>query len=129
MSSTFQQTKKLVEVVLNFLTKNIISYRSAFNGSTIEIISGTLDFSSATNVNVMFNGCNNLKDVMFKPNTLSLSISLAQSSKLTSESIQSIIDGLATVTTAQTLTLHADVKAKLTQTQLDTISSKNWNLA
>lgn len=59
------------------------------------------------------------------------SIDLLHSSKLSDSSIQNIIDSLAdlTGTTAQTLTFHADVKAKLTQTQLDTITSKNWNLA
>lgn len=129
MTTTFTQAKNLEEIVLNFSTKNIKDYTQAFSSCTaLKKIDGVLDFSSATNVQYMF-GCQNLEEVTFAPNTLSLSISLAQSSKLTSESIQSIIDGLATVTTAQTLTLHADVKAKLTQTQLDTISGKNWNLA
>lgn len=130
LTITFTYARDVKEIVLNFPTQNITSYSQTFSlCSALEKIVGVLDFSSTTNVNMMFNGCPNLKDVTFEPNTLSISISLAQSSKLTSESIQSVIDGLATVTTAQTLTLHADVKARLTQTQLDTISGKNWNLA
>ena len=115
---------------MNFSTKNIKDYTQAFSSCTaLKKIDGVLDFSSATNVRYMFDNCNSLEEMRFEPNTLSLSISLPNSSKLTSGSIQSVIDGLATVTTAQTLTLHADVKARLTQTQLDTISGKNWNLA
>ena len=130
LTMTFTYARDVKEIVLNFPTQNITDYIQTFSlCSALEKIVGVLDFSSTTNVNMMFNGCPNLKDVTFEPNTLSISISLAQSSKLTSKSIQSVIDGLATVTTAQTLTLHADVKARLTQTQLDTISGKNWNLA
>ena len=130
MVSTFAQAKKLEEIVLNFSTKNIKDYTQAFSGCTaLKKINGVLDFSFATNVRYMFDNCNSLEEMRFEPNTLSLSISLPNSSKLTNESIQSIIDGLATVTTAQTLTLRADVKARLTQTQLDTITGKNWNLA
>lgn len=129
MGGLFSVARALEEAVLNFSTKNVTLFGTTFNGSTVKRIIGSLDFSSATSVNNMFSACVNLEEVTFEPNTLSISISLAESRKLTSESIQSIIDGLATVTTAQTLTLHADVKAKLTQTQLDTISGKNWNLA
>lgn len=126
MSSTFHMTKALEEVNLSFLTKNITMYNNAFNSSAVKNIIGVLDFSSAINVTQMFNNCSNLKEVTFAPNTLSLSISLAQSSKLTSESLQSIIDGLATVTTAQTLTL---AKATvLTDEQKASINAKGWTL-
>lgn len=45
------------------------------------------------------------------------------------ESVRSIIDGLATVTSKRTLTLHTDVKSKLTDEQKSAIASKNWKLA
>lgn len=50
---------------------------------------------------------------------------------LTDECVQNIIDNLADLTgsTAQTLQLHTDVKAKLTDTQIASITSKNWTLA
>lgn len=129
MGNLFSKAKAVEEIVLNFSTKNVTLFSGAFNGSTVKQIIGAVDFSSATNVTNMFASCDNLEEVRFAPNTLSLSISLVNSSKLSADSVQSIIDGLATVTTAQTLTLRADVKARLTQTQLDTISGKNWNLA
>lgn len=62
--------------------------------------------------------------------TIGNSISLGSCTKLSAESVQSIIDHLATVTTAQTITFHADVKAKLTDEQKATITqTKGWTLA
>lgn len=70
-----------------------------------------------------------LTEIRFVPNTLSESIKIEQSSLLSNESVQSIIDGLATVTTTCTLTLHETVKAKLTDAQKNTITAKGWTLA
>ena len=77
-----------------------------------------------------FANCSSLVDITFS-GTIGKTISFAQSSKLSTASIQSIIDALADLTgeTAQTLTFHKDVGAKLTQAQKDTISAKNWTLA
>jgi hypothetical protein len=68
-----------------------------------------------------------LKNITFE-GEIGKNISFIHSSLLSAESIQSIIDGLVTVETAQTLTLHSDVTAKLTTEQFNTISSKNWEL-
>lgn len=127
MSSLFSQAKAVEEIVLNFLTKNVPLFDGAFSGSTVKQIIGAVDFSSATNVTNMFANCNNLEEVRFAPNTLSLSISLVNSSKLSAESVQSIIDGLATVDTAQTLTLNKAIA--LTDEQKATINAKGWTLA
>lgn len=58
------------------------------------------------------------------------SFSLAQSALLDDVSIQNIVDSLADLSgkTAQTLTLHGDVGAKLTDEQKATITAKNWTL-
>jgi hypothetical protein len=130
LNNTFTQTKNLTEVDLQFSTQQIKQYANTFSGSAIETISGTLDFTSATNVANMFNLCANLKNVTFAPNTLSISISLANSSLLTTDSVQSIIDGLKTLdegATAQTLTLHKNIV--LTDEQKATINAKGWTLA
>jgi hypothetical protein len=128
MLSTFTQAKKLEEVVLNFSTKNIKEFTQAFSGcSALKKIIGAFDFSSATSINYMFSNCNNLEDVRFEPNTLSISMSLVNSNKLSATSVQSIIDGLATVETAQTLTLAKAIV--LTDTQKATINAKGWTLA
>jgi hypothetical protein len=80
--------------------------------------------------NSTFNGCSNLENIVFE-GTIGNSISFANSPLLTTESVQSIIDCLKDLTgaTAQTLTLHADVKANLTEEQLATITGKNWSVA
>lgn len=101
----------------------------AWSYGIVEI--GEMDISNATVVNSMFNYCNNLERVSFVKGCIKISIGFAHSSKLDDVSIQSIIDGLADLTgkTAQTLTLHATVGAKLTDEQKATISAKNWTLA
>jgi hypothetical protein len=100
-----------------------------FLRSVIETIQEPLNIAKVTNTYYAFQECKNLKYIRFVAECIKVSIAFPHASLLTAESIQSIIDGLATVETAQTLTLHADVKAKLTQTQLDTITGKNWSLA
>ena len=77
-----------------------------------------------------FNNCSKLENVTFE-GELKLSISFVTSPLLSDASIQNIIDCLSDLTgqTAQTITFHADVKAKLTDEQIATITSKNWTLA
>lgn len=128
MNSTFSAASLLEEIVLDFSTKNIIQYESTFSGcKALKKILGVLDFSSATKVNRMFDGCTSLEEVTFAPNTLSISISLNVSSKLSAESVQSIFDGLATVETAQTLTLNG--YTKILQSQVDSANAKGWTVA
>ena len=89
----------------------------------------TLDLSGRTTTGDLFQNSQNIETLLFVPNTIKTSITFVKLSKLSAESIQSIIDGLATVETQQTLTLHTDVKSKLTENQLTTITNKNWVLA
>ena len=95
--------------------------------SMLETIQEPLDYSSMTNNASGFEGCIALKNIRFVPETIKLPITIP-SAVLSDESIQSIIDGLATVETAQTLTLHSEVGAKLTDEQLLIIASKNWEV-
>jgi hypothetical protein len=105
LSGAFWLSEGLEEVVLTFSTKNVTNYSSCFNLRSIKTIIGVLDFSSATNVNGVFGYENSLEDVTFEPNSLSISLNLSLCRKLSTESIQSIIDGLKTLeegATAQT---------------------------
>ena len=90
-----------------------------------------LDVSNGTNFTAMFNYSTKITNIKFVECCIKYSISFQHSPLLSDESIQSIIDGLADLTggTTQTLTLHADVKAKLTEEQIAQITSKNWTLA
>lgn len=99
----------------------------------LETIRGFIDFSSAININNAFQALSKLVNVTFKSNTLSKSVSFANSPLLSDASIQSITDGLADLTgqTAQVLTVHKDVRAKIESNpeQLASITDKNWTLA
>lgn len=93
-------------------------------------IKGELNVDTVYYENV-FTNCLLLKEVRFKESVISNSISFYSTSVLSDESIESIINGLKDLTgeTAKTLTFHEDVKANLTETQITTITSKNWTLA
>lgn len=121
---------KTIEIIGD--TSGITRYTNAFAGRTgLEEIIGDLNGSSAMTFSNAFNQLVLLREVRFVAETIKVSISFPQSSELSAESIQSIIDGLADLTgaTAQTIIFNANVKAKLTEEQIATITSKNWTLA
>lgn len=127
MGNAFASCRSLKEVEFVGDTKCITNSGSIFYECILlETIHGVLNFSLGIN---MVRRCERLKNITFAENIIVSSCSFLECGLLSDESIQSIIDGLATVETSQTLTLHADVKAKLTETQIATITSKNWTLA
>lgn len=105
--------------------------KAFYNRRGLIEIKGEFDMTSAYNAHNSFAGCKALETVRFKESTIGTNISFEYCSNLTDDTIQNIVDGLADMTdsTALTLTLHADVGAKLTETQKSTISSKNWTVA
>lgn len=70
-----------------------------------------------------------LKNVQFE-GVIGKNFTMERCSALTTESVQSVIDHLKDLTgqTAQTITFHATVGGKLTDTQKATIAAKNWTL-
>ncbi len=108
--------------------------RVFYNRAGLREIVGEFDLSqmsasnSATNA---FVTCEALETIRFKEGTIICDLSFAYSPKLTDETIQNIIDGLADLTggTTQTLTLHANVGAKLTDAQKTAASAKNWTIS
>ncbi len=110
-------------------TQNIKEWMYAFHTCPKLKVIETLDFSSVT-VTLGWNHFHNISEVeVFKvvPETLKVSANFSFSSKLINESKQSIFDGLAPVTTAQTLTLHKDTK--ILQSQVDSANAKGWTVA
>ena len=97
-----------------------------FSGSGIEVIEEPLDISLVTATSNAF-ACDNLREIRFVPETIKRVLDFSRCSKLSAQSIQSIIDGLATVTTAQTLTLNKSIT--LTDAQKASITAKGWTLA
>lgn len=86
-----------------------------------------LDFTSVEDATNAFHNCSSLEDITFVAETIKVDISFAYSSLLSNDSVNSIINGLATVETAQTLTLNSAIV--LTDEQKATINAKGWTLA
>ena len=92
---------------------------------------GTFDMTNCTTLANFAAQCTALETISFKAGTIKSNISIPNSPSLTDATIQNIIDGLADLTggTAQTLTLHATVGAKLTDAQKSAASAKNWTIS
>lgn len=97
----------------------------------LKYIYGELDCTNASSLQSMFMNDTLLEYVRFKKGSIYKNFEFSSQKNLTTETVQNIIDGLADLTgqTAQTITFHKDVKAKLTEEQIATITSKNWTLA
>lgn len=128
---TFRNTKASIIDVRKCDFSKATNLEWTFSSADIKEILGEIDMSATKTI-----PCDNtfnyvmLKEVRFKKETIYNSLNIPSRS-LSNESIQSIIDGLADLTgeTAKIITLSADVKAKLTDEQITTITSKNWTLA
>ena len=98
-----------------------------FGNNELETIQEPLNIAKVTNARMAFAGCSKLKDIRFVAECIKVSIAFEDSSALTADSTQSIFDGLATVETAQTLTLNANLK--ILQSQVDNANAKGWTVA
>lgn len=124
-NNVFRNTKKLKYVKGVNMSKST-ALRYTFSGSAIETIEEPLDFSQVSDTLNTF-ACDNLREIRFVSSTIKISLNFSRCSKLSAQSVQSIIDGLATVTTAQTLTLNSAII--LTDAQKASITAKGWTLA
>ena len=88
-----------------------------------------IDLSNNTR-NSAFSNASAIKYFRVAPGSIKVTQNIAKANLLEDGTIQSIIDGLADLTgaTAQTITFHADVGAKLTDAQKAAITAKNWTL-
>ena len=120
-----RNTKKL-KYVKGVNTSSSKDIRLMFSGSAIETIEEPLDISQVTYTANAF-ACTELKEIRFVSGSIKLSLNFSNCSKLSAESIQSIIDGLATVTTAQTLTFNSAIV--LTDEQKSAITAKGWTFS
>nr|DAJ16908.1 MAG TPA: hypothetical protein [Caudovirales sp. ctMlE25] len=101
----------------------------AFSSNNYLVTISKLDVSkcvTADSLKNTFHYCTSLKNVSFVENSIHVSVSFAYCSLLSAESVQSIIDGLATVTTAQTITFYKDIALSDEQKQI--INDKGWTL-
>ena len=105
--------------------------RCFMNLPKLREIRGTFDMSKSPSVsNAFHQGSNAVEEIRFAQGTIYSNIAIGKWGNLSDESIQSIIDGLADMTsgTAQTISLHSDIVAKLTEEQTAQIHAKNWSV-
>ena len=121
----FRNTRNL-KYVKGINTSKSTDIRLMFSGSAIETIEEPLDISQVNNTQNAF-ACDNLTEIRFVSGTIKVNIDFSRCAKLSAQSIQSIIDGLATVTEAKTLTLNPAIVP--TDAQKATITAKGWTLA
>ena len=125
---TFQACKKLENVDGIEFTNPLTNVTYGFSFCTQLKRIQTLPISESAN-SLSFTNIPLLEDISFA-GIIPVSISFAHSKNLTTTSVQSIIDHLKDLSgqTAQTLTLHADVVARMTDEQRASITAKNWTL-
>ncbi len=111
----------------------ITSLAQTFSGARVlKTIEGLILKDAGINTfSNTFQNCTALENIKIT-GTIGNNISFANSSKLTSDSVDSIVGALKKLEkdeAAKTLTLHATVKTNMTPTQTATIQEKGWSLA
>lgn len=113
-------------------TVNLFAYQSK-----LKTVLGAMDLTSCTNCTNMFRENRALEDVEFVEGTIPISISFANCSLLTAKSLNSIMNGLSSEVTGQTLTLpkYNTVKATYDSVYGDgawdaiVATKSNWTIA
>lgn len=127
----FYQCSNLEHVSL-LNTKDITSFDSMFYSCVRLITVDKMDLSggnTTSSFNGMFTLASKLVNISFEEGSIKQPISFKNSSSLSQESINSIIDGLnqrSAVSSTYKLTLPTALLSKLTKEQTQRISDKNW---
>lgn len=132
MTDWFYFNRNTKVLYLNFDTSKVTSFGSWWSGyySTLTYVYGKpIDLSSCGATENAFN-CSSLQIITFVPGSIKKSIRFSMCSKLTADSVSSIIEGLTDLTgqTSEKLFLSATVKSTLSVEQIASITSKNWIL-
>lgn len=127
-SGTFQHSA-ITDTKVDIIGYGTVMFSSTFNGCTKLKTIRKLSVTEEATFPSAFANCTDLENITFE-GTIGNAISFANSSLLTTTSVQSIIDHLKDLMgkTAQTLTFHATVGGNLTEEQKAAITAKNWAL-
>ena len=155
MNHVFNNCSKLIRLdVSNFNTSKVINMYSMFNSCKLltQLDVSNFDTTNVTNMSYMFAYCSqliqldvsnfntskitNMSSFIASASVLQNFISCAipvsfgaSGTALTHDSLMSIINNLATVTTTQTLTLGSTNLAKLSSEEKAIATNKGWTLA
>ena len=128
MGFMFSYCSSLTNVPL-FDTANVKNIGGMFNNCTSLTTVPLFNTSKADSMLNMFSNCKQLT-TLGGFTGLKLNLDLGYSSKLTVESVMNVITNAADMTSSpRTLTLHANVYAKLNEEQIATATAKGWNIA
>lgn len=103
------------EIILNSGTGFVSGEFQSFiqNAQSVKKVLGSpLDLYSSSNTNAFY-FAKALEEIRFKPSSITNKLVIAQSDKLTNDSIVSVANGLRSDVSGKTLTLHTTVKDKL----------------
>lgn len=123
----------VLEEIEGMLTDNATTLGECFHGcSSLVRIGSPLNVGNiVSQMDTTFTGCSNLEYLRFS-GELRVDIWLSGAPKLSVESLQSVIDSLADLASdgasAKKITFGAKNKAKLSEDQLESVSSKGWTL-
>jgi hypothetical protein len=117
-------------------TPTNINYFALSNSKIVSVL-GEMDMSNCTTATNAFNGASALEQIRYKEGTISIALDFKSCTKLSAESYDSIMQGLSSTATGQTLTLtkYATVKAtydaKYGEGSWDILaaSKTNWTIA
>ena len=124
MSSMFRNSGLVTLPALN--TARLSTTSSMFNTCTnLKEVLG-LDMTRVTATDTMFMSCSNLETCYLKG--LKNHISLGDSPKLSKESVLYLFNNAQTVSSTKTISLHADVFAKLTDAEIATATEKGFSV-
>lgn len=131
ISSLFQEAYYITEIgELDFSTVTRLNCTQVFlSCQRLHTVDKIILPVGQTTFSSWFGNCNALENVTFE-GVIGVNISFANSPLLSNASVQSVIDCLKNLAggAAQTLTLHADVGAQLTEEQKADCTAKNWTL-
>ena len=131
MANMFYNCSVLTQLdVSNFDTSkvNTVSNMFAYCKALTSLDCGNWDLSKANIIGAAFNQCTALVDFI-APKNIGKAMSVEKSTKLSHDSLMSIINNLATVTTTTKLTLGSTNLAKLTDEEKAIATNKGWTLA
>lgn len=99
------------------------------SAAALHTITGEIDASACTSFQAAFSMATALVEIRFKPGSINAAIDFSVCGRLSAESKQSIIDGLAEVDDRKPIKFSASVLASLTEEQIGTIQYKGWDLS
>lgn len=131
MASLCNLISTLETVDLSRFRPKISNLTSAFSTNPmLKEIVGEIDYSLCTHLTNTFSGDYELENIRVTPGSIRSTFYINGSPKLTAQTVESILEGLADLTggEAQILHLHKTVGENLTEAQKAAITAKNWTL-